>query len=212
MQILRCFLYKVHKTFTMIKEFKMTRSEMIKINIEYMLKYVGKFLNIAIDSWPIILLLIGSSIVVMVLYEKITKCKVSIYRKVIIIISTVYVWALMYMAIGARRIGSVRNIDFIPFNEEGGFIYIVFYAIINLLIFLPLGMLLPELFRKMRKIKNTVWVGFTLSLCIEVAQYVLACGDSQTEDIIMNTLGCYVGYKLWNVFDKKRVHKQHSNV
>lgn len=196
----------------MIKEFKMTRSEMIKINIEYMLKYVGKFLNIAIDSWPIILLLIGSSIVVMVLYEKITKCKVSIYRKVIIIISTVYVWALMYMAIGARRIGSVRNIDFIPFNEEGGFVYIVFYATINLLIFLPLGMLLPELFRKMRKLKNTVWVGFGVSMFIEIAQYVLACGDSQTEDIIMNALGCYVGYKLWNVFDKKRVHKQHSNV
>ena len=116
------------------------------------------------------------------------------------------------MAIGARRIGSIRNIDLVPFNKEGGFVYIVFYATINLLIFLPLGMLLPELFRKMRKLKNTVWVGFGVSMFIEIAQYVLACGDSQTEDIIMNTLGCYVGYKLWNVFDKKRVHKQHSNV
>ena len=58
------------------------------------------------------------------------------------------------MAIGARRIGSIRNIDLIPFNKEGGFVYIVFYATINLLIFLPLGVLLPELFKKMRKSKK----------------------------------------------------------
>lgn len=190
----------------------MTQSEIIKIYIEHILRYSGKFIRIVIRSWPVILLLICCSFVAMVLYEKIRKRKVDICRKITIIISIVYIWILTYMAIGARRIGSIRNIDLVPFNKEGGFVYIVFYATINLLIFLPLGMLLPELFRKMRKLKNTVWVGFGVSMFIEIAQYVLACGDSQTEDIIMNTLGCYVGYKLWNVFDKKRVHKQHSNV
>lgn len=144
--------------------------------------------------------------------NKIQLKKISTTKMVCIFLTVSYIGFLFYITIGSRQFGSVRVIDIVPFDKGGGTFYIVFYSLLNGLAFLPLGLLLPMTIKKMREIKRIVLTGFGLSLFIEVTQYVLACGDSQTEDIIMNTLGCYVGYKLWDVFDKKRTHKQHSNV
>ena len=43
-----------------------------------------------------------------------------------------------------------------------------------------------------------------MSLFIETMQLILCCGVVQTEDLIMNTLGTYIGYILYRAIKNKR--------
>lgn len=72
----------------------------------------------------------------------------------------------------------------------------------NAVIFLPLGILLPMIWKKMNSLKWILLTGFLGSLIIELSQFILQCGVVQTEDLIMNTAGAGIGYwiyKRWNV-------------
>lgn len=76
----------------------------------------------------------------------------------------------------------------------------------NAVIFLPLGILLPMIWKKMNSLKWILLTGFLGSLIIELSQFILQCGVVQTEDLIMNTVGAGIGYwiyKRWNVKQKK---------
>ena len=76
----------------------------------------------------------------------------------------------------------------------------------NAVIFLPLGILLPMIWKKMNSLKWILLTGFLGSLFIETSQFVLQCGVVQTEDLIMNTAGAGIGYwiyKRWNVKERK---------
>ena len=108
------------------------------------------------------------------------------------------------MTLFSRKIGSISKIDLIPFNTAGGVRYIILYATANALAFMPLGILLPLVWNRAKNIKVCVLMGFLMSLFIETMQLILCCGVVQTEDLIMNTLGTYIGYMLYRVIKKKR--------
>lgn len=75
----------------------------------------------------------------------------------------------------------------------------------NLVLFVPIGLSLPFVFRGKisKKVLLTVLFGFVLSVTIEMSQYLFALGFAETDDIICNTLGTIVGgcdyliLKLW---------------
>ena len=50
----------------------------------------------------------------------------------------------------------------------------------------------------MNNIRWMLLAGFLGSLFIELSQFVLQCGASQTEDLIMNTIGAGIGYWIYN--------------
>lgn len=59
--------------------------------------------------------------------------------------------------------------------------------------FVPLGIYL----RWLRKpFWQAVAAGFCLSLLIEVSQFVLGCGVSEIDDLVLNTCGAMLGYGL----------------
>lgn len=62
----------------------------------------------------------------------------------------------------------------------------------NIAFFVPFGLLLPLLFRKMNTGK-TVLIGFLLSLFFEITQYVTDTGGADVDDLILNTCGCICG-------------------
>lgn len=66
----------------------------------------------------------------------------------------------------------------------------------NVLLFIPLGFLVPTLFQKLAKFWKTVSFGFTLSLLIETWQLFLPRA-SDVDDLILNTLGTVLGYLLY---------------
>ncbi|MNO23366.1 VanZ like family protein [compost metagenome] len=65
----------------------------------------------------------------------------------------------------------------------------------NLAMFFPMGILIPLLMNK--GFKQTVVLVIGISVSIEVAQYILAIGISDIDDVILNTVGAIVG---WSVF------------
>lgn len=63
----------------------------------------------------------------------------------------------------------------------------------NILLFLPFGILWPS--TTVFEGETTIY-GCITSLLIEVAQYAFAMGAADIDDIILNTLGTFIGYKL----------------
>lgn len=73
--------------------------------------------------------------------------------------------------------------------------------ILNILLFLPMGYLLPFVFRKLRRhtIRNVVLIGLLVSVATETLQMVFAVGWFDVDDIINNTIGALIGALIWRV-------------
>ncbi len=72
--------------------------------------------------------------------------------------------------------------------------------LLNVVLFLPLGILAPLLWDRLRRLLPLLGVSFGFSLLIELSQ-LLNNRSTDVDDLILNTLGGLAGfglYKLWN--------------
>lgn len=84
-----------------------------------------------------------------------------------------------------------HELNFIPFQSQGVRTYVL-----NVLLFLPLGFLLPLLSQRYHRPGVVISTGFFCSLAVELCQLLnLRCSD--VDDLLMNTLGAAVGFGLW---------------
>jgi len=65
---------------------------------------------------------------------------------------------------------------------------------LNILLFIPLGFLLPLISTAHRQLKKLLFLGFGLSLTIEISQMFTRHRVSDLNDLIANTLGALLGY------------------
>lgn len=69
--------------------------------------------------------------------------------------------------------------------------------LMNIFLFFPLGLTLsnalPQSWGRWRRIGLTVTIGLLLSAGIEYTQYRFALGVAETDDVICNTLGVFIG-------------------
>lgn len=69
--------------------------------------------------------------------------------------------------------------------------------LMNIFLFFPLGLTLsnalPQSWGRWRRIGLTVTIGLLLSAGIEYTQYCFALGVAETDDVICNTLGVFIG-------------------
>ncbi|MCR5060552.1 MAG: VanZ family protein [Saccharofermentans sp.] len=72
----------------------------------------------------------------------------------------------------------------------------------NLLLFVPLGILVPVSFKKFDSFPKTVLAGFLISLAIELTQLVTPGRVTDVDDLIVNTLGAAVGYFIYALVKK----------
>ncbi|TCO68878.1 VanZ family protein [Marinisporobacter balticus] len=72
----------------------------------------------------------------------------------------------------------------------------------NFALFIPLGILVPALFKNVR-FKKTIWICFRVSLFFEIIQYIVGLGASDVDDLMLNTLGSIIGAWLYLTFLKK---------
>ena len=76
----------------------------------------------------------------------------------------------------------------------------------NIIMFIPLGIFLPLLFKKLDNLAKITFVGFLFSLAIELSQLVVMMlfYASQRvfdiDDLIANTLGAIIGYIIFAFF------------
>ena len=89
------------------------------------------------------------------------------------------------------------KINFIPFSKDIDFIA----YFLNIVLFLPLGFLVPLILKKINKLKYILGIGLGFSMIIEVSQ-LLNNRRTDIDDLILNTIGAIVGFILYRIFDK----------
>lgn len=89
------------------------------------------------------------------------------------------------------------NISLMPFAN--GMLYSDY---LNILMFVPLGLFLPLLWKKYHNAFNTIKFGFYLSLFIEISQLFTRFRATDINDLITNTLGTAIGWLIYIIFSK----------
>lgn len=72
--------------------------------------------------------------------------------------------------------------------------------IFNMIMFMPLGVLLPLLHRKNRSFWRVFFLSFMFTLCVEVFQLVSGKGIFELDDLLHNTIGSMAGYFIVMAF------------
>ncbi len=70
----------------------------------------------------------------------------------------------------------------------------------NTAMFIPSGIILPVVYKKLNSFLKVISVGASISLCIEILQLPFASRASDIDDLILNTLGVAVGYGIYTIF------------
>ena len=73
---------------------------------------------------------------------------------------------------------------------------IITEILLNILLFVPMGFLVPALQESFRRLWKMLLLGLGFSLFIECAQLVLHMGCFDTADLMHNTLGAGIGYAI----------------
>lgn len=73
---------------------------------------------------------------------------------------------------------------------------------LNVVLFVPLGLMLPLIWEKYRTGKNAVLFGFGMSLTIELLQ-MLTLRATDVNDLITNTFGTFLGFLLAKMLRRK---------
>lgn len=89
--------------------------------------------------------------------------------------------------------------------ESGSYWLIIKNIIGNVLLFMPLGFLVPLVHRKCRSFFVISLIGFSISTVIELLQYLAAQRIFDIDDILLNGFGAAVGYAIYLV--SVRVYK-----
>ena len=113
------------------------------------------------------------------------------------ILFIIYMEVLLQTAFFSREAGSRKGIDLTILSTWGKTAQEHAYFIENIMMFVPLGILLPMLFKKIRKLQYCALTGFSCSCTIEVSQLITQRGFCQLDDVITNTMGAVVGWMIW---------------
>lgn len=89
---------------------------------------------------------------------------------------------------------SLDKINLIPLNDG-----LELSQILNIFMFMPLGFLLPLLWKNYRSLSRVLLAGACYSLFIELCQ-LFNNRVTDINDLIMNTLGTLAGYLVWILF------------
>lgn len=124
-------------------------------------------------------------------------------------IFAVYAAAYIYLTLLSRSeidVPYATGVEMRPFAAvrralRSGSVMPVRGIILNILLFIPMGYLLPLVFRKVRKhtVIDVVLLCFLISLATETLQLIFRVGWFDVDDIINNTIGALTGALIWRV-------------
>ena len=116
----------------------------------------------------------------------------SLFAAYVLILLWVVLFKFSYDPIAVIRHAQIRTLNLHPFawarNSE---------MIANLVAFIPFGVLLGVNFKR-GAFRYKLAVIFAFSLVVEIIQFALAIGVADVTDVIMNTLGGFIGLTAYN--------------
>ena len=134
----------------------------------------------------------------------------------------VYLLSLAYFLFFAEATGRTftertYQYNLIPFHEirrffvyrrQLGFAAVALNLAGNVLAFVPFGVFLPMLVKRVRSLGKTLLLGFEFSLLVEIVQLFSKVGSFDVDDILLNTFGVLVGYVLFRLMRILHLHKK----
>lgn len=67
----------------------------------------------------------------------------------------------------------------------------------NILVFMPMGFLLPIVLPKLQRMRQIAVISFVISLSIEVIQLLTGMGVFDVDDVLLNVLGATLGWLIY---------------
>lgn len=126
-----------------------------------------------------------------------------------------YGYVTAWMALLSRAPGSRAGVD-LGFLDTWGYTpQSQAYVLENILMFLPFGVLWPQMWGRAKNWKVCLISGTAVSLGIEAIQFLTQRGHCQTDDVIMNGAGTLLGWLLYtflSTFRRKRRHWEHEKI
>lgn len=135
------------------------------------------------------------------------KKKVSGHRMFYIFLFIIYVIATIQISYFSREPGSRNSIDLILFSTWGDAPMSKAYVVENVIMFLPLGILVPAIWENMRHLHKCFLLSLSCTIAIETMQLIAKRGYCQIDDVVMNTIGGILGYGMFFL-----IHKINSNI
>ena len=150
---------------------------------------------------PALLCMIVGAIAIVKLHDKLCPEKLLPGRKVFVWVAFLgYLMGLLAITLFLRQAGNHewQTHLFSAFWEAWHMFSLHFWLLylLNIAMFIPLGVLLPLVARPFRRWYVTIPVGFGVSLLIECVQSLFAIGSPDVDDLFCNTLGSALGYCL----------------
>jgi len=144
-----------------------------------------------------------------------------LFRKIKYIIFGAYILANLYETILFRDVYEEGIIKLIPFWSYAESISLskgleitngplLEQIVLNILLYIPLGYLLPFLWPKLqdRMVSwKVVLIGLMCSAVTEVSQMILRIGWFEFDDMINNTLGCLIGCMMYGIICRRSMSK-----
>lgn len=149
--------------------------------------------------------------IIYLIYKRTNGHEISLSHEIISSVFFLYMLALVSVTLFPIRINMLSNnvvsYNFIPFKSilhilKQGSHLILRNIAGNIIIFIPLGFLLPFILAKVDKIKKIGLFGFTISVIIELVQ-LTGIPERKTvdiDDLILNVAGTFIGFILYMAF------------
>ena len=162
----------------------------------------GQVLDILSYTWPTMVMGIIIAVLLRVTYLLSERKKIILHNELFKLSFMIYILCLFYVVTFQDVSWSSHN--FIPFKEilRYDFGTSLFYKNIfgNMLLFLPYGIFIAK-YVKTDKLFVVFLLAFITSLSIEVVQFLIG-RVFDIDDIILNIVGCLVGFILYRWFKK----------
>jgi len=130
----------------------------------------------------------------------------------------VYLFVLFYLLFGGTRVEwdvpfSVyvkHSVNLVPFHTIGEYLtrlsehtinrnIVIINILGNIAALFPMGIFIPCIFPKMRKLWKIMLMVFVLIFVCECIQLILRVGAFDIDDFILNILGAAIAYGVWKI-------------
>lgn len=74
----------------------------------------------------------------------------------------------------------------------------------NVLMFVPLGLLIPWLSPRLRRLWRTLLASAAMITAVEIAQLLSLRGFGDVDDLLLNLIGCTLGYIAWKILVSRK--------
>ena len=85
-------------------------------------------------------------------------------------------------------------------TNDSVFVHCLINLLGNIFLFIPIGFLIPKLWRKLRNFFKFFFICLLMILAVELIQLFALLGCCDVDDVILNMTGLTAGYIIWAIF------------